>query len=276
MKSLENYLNRVGLTDLQAPFTTNRETLSKVMAAHSRAIAFENIDVVQKKLISMEPDDVEKKIVDDMRGGYCFEVNTLLKMALEDMGFQSVKPQLCRVRWGKPTTDEPNATFTHLTLQVATDDGIYLADVGFAGTNSIEPIRMDMGTDPQELPEGQFHIVPSKQKGYYALELLVRDEWRPLYEWRDESSPVVDQIGANWYSCTFPTARFTSQFFACRIINNERHHILNSEYAIRKGYGPNSEVTKETIVEKARLEDLVDNVFGIKLVDTNGIDRFLN
>eukprot|EP00980_Cylindrotheca_fusiformis_P029788 scaffold23850_cov117-Cylindrotheca_fusiformis.AAC.4 len=276
MKSLQNYLSRVGLTSLQPPFKTNRETLAQVMSAHCQSIAFENIDVVQKKTISMEPDDVEKKLVDDKRGGYCFETNTLLKMVLEDMGYSSVKPILCRVRWGKPTTDEPNATFTHLILQVATDDGTFLADVGFGGTNSIEPVKMDIGTEPQELPEGRFHIVPCKHQGYYALELLVKDEWRPLYEWRDEPAPMVDQICSNWYSCTFPTARFTSQFFTCRIINNdERHHILNDEYVIRKGFGADAQLSTEKIVDKARLEELVDSVFGIKLTETDGIDRFL-
>jgi N-hydroxyarylamine O-acetyltransferase len=276
MKSLVNYLSRVGLTDLQAPYKLNRETLKTVMRAQSQSIAFENIDVVQNKLISMESEDVEKKLVDGMRGGYCFEHNTLLKMALEDMGYPSVKPLLCRVRWGKQDADEPNTTFTHLALQVATDDGSFLADVGFGGSNSIEPICLDVDTEPQELPEGQFHVIPSKHKGYYALELLVKGEFRPLYEWRDEAAPHVDQVGSNWFSCTFPTARFTSQFFACRIINDERHHILNDEYVIRKGFGADAEVVKEKIVEKARLEDLIDNVFGIKLVETEGIDRFLN
>jgi N-hydroxyarylamine O-acetyltransferase len=276
MKSLANYLSRVGLTDLQAPYKLNRETLKKVMAAQQQTIAFENIDVVQKKIISMEPEDVEKKLVYDMRGGYCFEQNTLLKMVLEDMGYLSVKPLLCRVKWGKQDTDEPNATFTHLALQVATDDGSFLADVGFAGSNSIEPVRLDVGTEAQELPEGQFHVVPSKHKGYYVLELLVKGEYRPLYEWRDEAAPLVDQVGSNWFSCTFPTARFTSQFFVCRVINDERHHLLNDEYVIQKGYGAHKNVIKEIIVEKARLEALIAHVFGIKLVETGGIDRFLN
>eukprot|EP00980_Cylindrotheca_fusiformis_P029786 scaffold23850_cov117-Cylindrotheca_fusiformis.AAC.2 len=247
------------------------------MSAHCQTIAFENIDVVQKKTISMEPDDVEKKLVDEKRGGYCFENNTLLRIVLEDIGYTSVKPLLCRVQWGMPPSDEPKTPFTHLVLEVATDDGTFLADVGFGGINSIEPIRMDVGSEPQDLPEGQYHIVPSKRQGCYALELLVKDEWRPLYEWRDEPAPMVDQICSNWYSCTFPTAKFTTNFLVCRIFSREeRRHILNDEYVIRKGFGADAQLTTEKIVDKARLEDLVNNVFGIKLAETDGIDRFLN
>jgi N-hydroxyarylamine O-acetyltransferase len=224
----------------------------------------------------MDIDDVQKKLVHDVRGGYCFEQNTLLKAVLEEMGY-SVEPLLCRVRWGKDDdSDGPNTSFTHLVLKVFTKDGIFLADVGFAGTNSIEPVKMDIGTENQELPEGRFHIVPSKHKGFFVLELLVKEEWRPLYEWRDEKAPLVDQECCNWFSCTNPKGRFTSQFFVCKIIGEERHHILNDQYVIRNGFGASSRVTTETISDKGRLVSLVSDVFGIRLEDTSGINRFLS
>jgi hypothetical protein len=100
MRSLPNYLNRIGLKHAAQPLKADLSTLALVMAAHSRAIAFENIDVVRGKTISMARDDVEKKLVDDLRGGYCWEQNTLLSMALEELGFDVV-PLLCRVRWNK-------------------------------------------------------------------------------------------------------------------------------------------------------------------------------
>ena len=74
--------------------------MALVMAAQSRAIAFENFDVVMGKRISMAGPDVEKKLVDEQRGGYCWEQNTLLSMTLEEIGFDVV-PLLCRVRWNK-------------------------------------------------------------------------------------------------------------------------------------------------------------------------------
>jgi hypothetical protein len=36
----------------------------------------------------------------------------------------------------------------------------------------------------------------------------------------------------NWFSCTYPTARFTTSFFACRILGEERHHVLNHDYVV--------------------------------------------
>jgi N-hydroxyarylamine O-acetyltransferase len=277
MKNFEGYLSRIGMTLIHR--SPNRETLVTVMDCHSRAIAFENFDVVMGKHISINGSDIEQKMVDGLRGGYCFEQNTLLKMALEKMGF-TVAPFLARVRWGKSDDcDGPNTTFTHLVLKTKTQEGNdYLVDVGFAGTNSVEPIDLNVGQDPQYLPEGTFRVVPSKHPGFHVLELFVNnDEWRPLYEWRDdEQSPIVDLECSNWYSCTYPHARFTTQLFASRIIGYERHHILNDQYVIRMGHGINKEVKTETITSKARLLELIDTVFEIKLKDTDGIDRYLH
>jgi len=312
MKSIDKYLSRIGLSSSSlvsgdaGAANCDRETLASIMKGQSLSIAFENLDVVQKRIVSMDRDDVETKLVDRSRGGYCFEQNTLLMMALKELGYEQVQPLLCRVRWGKKddAKDGPNTAYTHMALKVKTNSSsnngdeaagggkFYLADVGFAGTNSIEPIDLCIGQQPQQLSDGKFRVVPSKHGGnHYVLELLARSkdnnnddedddagEWRPLYEWRDEPSPVVDLECSNWFSCTYPKARFTTQFFVCRTIGgDEKHHILNDEYVIRKGYGPNKLVTKEKIADKSRLLELVDTVFGIKLTekDKEGIDRFL-
>jgi len=276
MRSLPNYLNRIGLK--HAPLKADLSTLALVMAAHSRAIAFENIDVVRGKPISMARDDVEKKLVDDLRGGYCWEQNTLLSMALEELGFDVV-PLLCRVRWNKADDkEEPNTTFTHFALKVSTDAGPHLADVGFAGTNSMAPVKLD-GEDgaPQPLPEGRFRVVGGTHARYRQLQLQAKGEWRGLYEWRDERAPLVDQECNNWFSCTYPAARFTTSFFACRILGDERHHILNHDYVVRRGHGVESEVVRTVVADKAQLLALLDTVFGVRLEpgETEGIDRYL-
>lgn len=275
MKSLSNYLTRINVQGDDVK-RSDRVTLALIIESQSRSIAFENVDVIMKKPISIARSDVERKLVDSSRGGYCFEQNTLLQMALEEMGYV-VTPLMCRVRWGKPDdTQEPNTGFTHFALKVRTSDGChYLADVGFAGSNSMEPVNLGIGQEPQDLPEGRFRVVPSKHKDFDALELAVKDEWRPLYEWHDEKEYLVDQECSNWFSCTHPKARFTSQFFTCRIVGNERHHIRNDTYVIRKGHGMDAVVTNEKVTDKDRLLELIGTVFGVKLVQTEGIDRYI-
>mmetsp|Transcript_8368 Transcript_8368/g.12294 ORF Transcript_8368/g.12294 Transcript_8368/m.12294 type:complete len:281 (-) Transcript_8368:102-944(-) len=279
MRAIEKYLRRIGEPFLlQETPQADYNLLARIMEGHSRSIPFENFDVVLKKDISIQPADIESKLVDDKRGGYCWEQNNLLQIALEALGYD-VTPLLARVRWGKADdSEEPNTTFTHLTLKVKTnDEKYYLADVGFAGTNSMRPISLDLGSTIQKLPEGSFRISPSKHVGFHILELYIstKKEWKPLYEWRDEKAAFVDQECSNWYSYTYPTARFTNQLFCFRIIGETRHHILNDLYVIRKGHGVDMEMTEERIVDKEMLLGLIDGVFGIRLVDCDGIDRFL-
>ena len=195
-------------------------------------------------------------------------------MALEEIGF-NVTPLLCRVRWNKADdSDGPNTAFTHMALQVKIADSDYLADVGFAGTNSIAPVGLS-SEDPQALPEGQFRVVPGLP-GYRTLQLHVKGEWRALYTWRDEPAPLVDQECSNWYSCTYPKARFTTSFFVCRVVGEERHHILNSQYVKRKGHGVESVVETTEITGKPELLALLDSIFDLQLTDTVGLDRYLS
>jgi N-hydroxyarylamine O-acetyltransferase len=273
MNNLPAYLARIGLTTTPK---ANLASLALIMAAHSRSIAFENCDVVLKNIISVARPDVEQKLVASKRGGYCFEQNTLLQMALEEIGYQ-VAPLMCRVRWGKPDdSEEENTTFTHMALRVTLDGGggEYLADVGFAGTNSMAPVKLG-STEPQSLPEGEFRIAAGRP-GYFALQLLVKGEWRPLYTWRNERAAVIDIEAANWFSCTYPHARFTTSCFVSKVVGDERHHILNNNYVIRKGHGVSSSVETVEIKDNAQLLGLLDSVFDLAIdKNTVGLDRYL-
>ncbi|KAH8052405.1 N-acetyltransferase [Aureococcus anophagefferens] len=272
---LDKYLQRVGIDDDDAPLPTNYETLAKIMEAQSRSIPFENIDVVCGKTISIVRSDIARKLIDEQRGGYCWELNALLQMALEALGFD-VTPLMCRVRWNKPSdADGPVSTYTHMALRVVIGGKAWLADVGFSGVNSIAPVELNHEVE-QELPEGTFRV--SREGDYSALQLSVKGAWSSLYKWRDEPAAYCDQEAANWYSCTFPAARFTTSFFVCRVVGHERHHILNGEYCVREGHGADRTTMERRIIDEADLRDLLATVFGLRLAADGahpGLGRYL-
>ena len=151
----------------------------------------------------------------------------------------------------------------------------YLADVGFSGINSIAPVDLDVGAVAQRLPEGSFRV--EGQGEHAALQLLVKGGWSSLYKWRDEPAAFCDQEASNWYSCTFPTARFTTSFFACRVVGDERHHILNERYCVRHGHGADSTTESREIADEAELLAILDTVFGLRLGPdvAGGVGRYL-
>ena len=276
---INDYLGRIGL-DTTTNRPTDLNTLTSIMAAHSRTIPFENIDVVLGKNISMRDDDVATKLVNNKRGGYCFEQNTLLRLALVSLGYK-VRPLLCRVRWGK--TDDQISAFTHVALAVSFPDIAvnteYLVDVGFAGTNSVAPVLLKQTPEgqPQTLPEGQFRVVPiSSHDGngnYTGLQMYNRKKWKSLYIFRtNETAVEPDLTASNWLSCTYPSARFTNQFFASIVVSDvERHHILNDTYVIRnllKDEDKSSTAVTMKITNVEQLIELLDTVFGLDFTDS--------
>jgi arylamine N-acetyltransferase len=191
--------------------------------------------------------------------------------------------------------------------------------LGFAGTNSIAPLRLDT-SEPQALPEGIFRTVDSAEGGYSLLQMQSRtdaSEWLSLYTWRtDEAAPEPDLELSNFWSCTktpvrsmtamscaasfcfqcglvmcddapppppsppiYPNsfwqgARFTGQFFASRTIGEDRHHILNDSYVVRRADGTVMATTP--IADKAQLVGLLEGTFGLTLPpDIQGVDRYL-
>jgi len=253
----------------------NLATLTAIMEAHSNTIPFENIDVVLSKRISLETSDIYKKLLYSNRGGYCFEQNTLLQEALIAVGFKVV-PLLCRVRWGKKANEV--TSYSHMALHVRQEnEGVdHLVDVGFAGTNSIRPIAMEFDT-PQELSDGIWRISKGNN-GMIHLQVedrIQKKMWHSLYCWSSFGSEYPDLVCANWYSCTFPSARFTNQFFACITQGTKRSHILNSEFVVRAIGGKVEE--KVAIQNVEQLVHLLKAHFNLDFdaQHTSGLGRYL-
>jgi arylamine N-acetyltransferase len=109
MLDFDAYLERIGLSASEPP------TLHDVHRAHATSITFENLDPHRGIPVSLAEEDLERKLVRERRGGYCFEQNLLLASALQHLGLE-VEPMLARVRvGGPPGTVRPRS---HLVLRI--------------------------------------------------------------------------------------------------------------------------------------------------------------
>src|SRR5262245_42021154 len=109
------------------------DTLRRLHRAHREAFLFENLSIQAGGSISVELQDIERKFLDERRGGYCFEHNTLFAAALRELGYDVVA-FLGRVRRGPPERWKR----THMVLRVElgsadaspdADGRVFLADV---------------------------------------------------------------------------------------------------------------------------------------------------
>src|SRR5438034_3589978 len=131
----EDYLTRIGRP---APRAADAGALHALHRAHREAFLFENLSIQTGGGISLALCDLERKFLDEGRGGYCFEHNTLFAAALRDIGFRPTV-LLGRVRRGPPD----QWARTHMVLRVPVGGRVWLADVGFGALSLVEPMPLE-------------------------------------------------------------------------------------------------------------------------------------
>ena len=134
---VDQYLARIGVT---APIRPDLETLRAIHRAHLLAISYENFDVLFNRPVTINIPAIYEKIVENRRGGWCYEMNGLLGWALQELGFKVTRATGAVMR----ETSGDAAVGNHLVLKVDLDEGTYLADVGF-GDGPIEPFAVAPG-----------------------------------------------------------------------------------------------------------------------------------
>src|SRR5687767_10168065 len=120
---LAAYLERIGYAGTPHP---DRTTLAPLQLAHATHIPFENLDILLQRPVRLDIESLQAKLVEERRGGYCFEHNLLFAAALEAAGF-SVTPLAGRVRYRTRRT----LPRTHMLLLVSVGGADWIADVGF-------------------------------------------------------------------------------------------------------------------------------------------------
>ena len=165
------YLDRIGLTSV----TPDLAGLTQLQQAQMRAIPFENFDPLLGRIPKLDLSDIFNKTVVRQRGGYCFELNSLLGAALRAAGFEP-RRLLARVRM----RTGPEAPRSHLVQRIEIDGRVYLADAGFGGPGSLIPIDLSQ-TGEQAAPNGLYRVIRDEDRAELVLERLGRDGWFELY-----------------------------------------------------------------------------------------------
>ena len=143
---------------------------------------------------------VQRKLVTDRRGGYCFEHNTLLRAALEALGAE-VEPILGRVG----PRDAPDRARSHLLLRVRAEGQVWHADVGFGSGTLLEPIPFGPARSTSSRAGA---AAWSRDGSQLVRQAAGEDGWVDLYSFVPEPVPFVDLETSNWFTSTHPRSRF--------------------------------------------------------------------
>jgi N-hydroxyarylamine O-acetyltransferase len=263
--NLDNYFARIGYAGPRAP---TLEVLQAIHRLHPRAIPFENLNPLTRRAVKLDLESVETKLVDDHRGGYCFEQNTLLANVLQDLGFR-VTPLIGRVLWGR----EPDAVTprTHMVLRIDLDNEAWIADVGLGSVTLTSPLRLSPGL-AQRTDLGVFRLADASRDALY-LEVQARDEsWSRAYRFDLHPVEWIDYETSNWYTSTSPEAIFASNLIVCRVLSGTRLTLLNDQVNERAADG--SLIGEQRLASADELSACLRERFGLNTGDIDIADIF--
>ena len=216
MLDLSAYLQRIEYTGEPG---ADEATLRALHLAHATRIPFENLDILLGRPISLELARVQTKLVQQRRGGYCFEQNTLFAAVLRELGF-SVTPLAARVR-PRPSTLLPR---THMCLRVRVGGQDWIADVGFGGEGLLQPVPMT--GEPVRQFLWRYRLM-EEAPGVWVLQSERERNWNDLYAFTLEPQEDVDFEVANYYVSTHPDSRFV-RALTVQLPTPERRQILRN------------------------------------------------
>jgi N-hydroxyarylamine O-acetyltransferase len=249
--NLDAYFRRIGYDGPDAP---TLDTLRSLHRAHMLAVPFENLDIHIGRPIVLDEDRLFDKIVNQRRGGFCYEQNGLFAAVLRQLGYEVTLLE-ARVNAREWETSNP---LDHLTLVVQLDER-WLTDVGF-GDSFVEPLRFD-DAEPQQQANGVFRVLHDDVTGVHSRQTTTGD-WHDEYMFRLEPRTLADFIPGCEYHQTSPNSHFTKQRVCSqatpqgRITLSDRRLII-TENGQRTEYDLHSEAEfQQHLAEQFDIHDL--------------------
>ena len=264
---LRKYFSRIGY---DGPIDADLSTLSMLQAKHISTIPFEGIDPLLKRPVKLDLASLQAKLVDQRRGGYCFEQNILFKAVLDTVGFATTG-LTARVRWMSPPESELGPR-EHMLIRVDLPEGPYLVDVGFGACLLDAPLKLQSGFE-QKTAMGTFIL--SESNGQYTLSARQPSGFRVAYVFDLHPQIQADYELGSWYTSTSPSVPFASLLIMERLAADKRYKLINTNLVIE---GRDGEVLEQrALTDLASFVKVLDDLFGVDLgVDAaNVFDRII-
>lgn len=203
---IKRYFERIGI---EFPGMENlkptSELLSALHFAHCTSVPYENLDIIRHIPLSLEDDSLYRKIVEEGKGGYCFELNGLFAALLRALGY-NVEERASRYLRGEKEIPMRR----HRVLKVTADDGrVWCCDVGIGEVCPRYPVEM-----VENLEQSQFDECYRFEKDDFlgwVLKDRYKGEWRNFYSFTEEPQMMKDFIALSFYCELHPDSPFIHQ-----------------------------------------------------------------
>lgn len=197
---LHSYLDRLSC---QGDLRPGLPLLTRLHQAHLQQIPFENLDIRLGIPINLAPDALFQKILNDRRGGFCYELNYAFSLLLTQLGFQ-VRLIAAEVYNGHGY----GPAFDHLLLAVVLEDGCWIADVGF-GDCFRTPLRIG-GEGIVEL-KTTYSLQQDPDRRWVLYQAREGQPLQPQYRFALQGYELTAFLPMCRYQQTSPDSHFTQK-----------------------------------------------------------------
>jgi N-hydroxyarylamine O-acetyltransferase len=246
--NIDAYLERINYS---GPREVNAETLRALQVAHLMTVPFENLSIHAGEPIVLNEDALYTKIVDQRRGGFCYECNGLFAGLLRALGFDVAMLGAGVAR----ATGGFGPIFDHMALMVTLNER-WLMDVGF-GESFLEPLLLDTRADQQQgtqsfrLIEQDDHLVLLRRKD--------GEDWQAQYHFTLQPYTFPDYEEMCRFHQTSPDSHFTKNLICSRATDDGR--ITLSDMRFITTSGPHRD--ERILSSREEYDRLLHDEFGI-------------
>ncbi len=249
--NVEKYLQRIGVA--KSEITVNPESLRCLQKQHLLNVPFENLDIHWKRPIVLDTAKFYEKIVEEKRGGFCYELNGLFNELLRKAGFQT-RLISARVSVGEGSFSNE---YAHLAILVIIGELEYLADVGF-GDFTAAPLRLV--ADLEQTDETGTFVIKRFDEGYLEVAKKDGELWQSEYIFKPFGRGLSEFAEMCNFHQTSPESPFTQGKVCSVLLENGRKTLTDKKFIETKS----GQKTETEIHSEAEFDAHLAREFQIK------------
>jgi N-hydroxyarylamine O-acetyltransferase len=250
--NVKGYLNRIGIEKVY--IKPDLGSLKFLQRQHLLTVPFENLDIDRKRPIMLLKKRFYDKIINEERGGFCYELNGLFCELLTEIGFQN-RIISAKVSKGNGAF---GAEYDHLAILTQIGKEVYLVDVGF-GAFTAEPLKFVLDFEQRDAT-GNYKIRKYDDEYFEVVKKGGDGIWQSEYIFKAINRDLQEFAGMCEFHQTSPESHFT-RGKVCSIMTNGGRKTLTD----RKFIETKNDVKTETDIDSTeQFNRILESEFHIK------------
>lgn len=246
----KKYLRRIGVNKTE--ILPNLQNLKLLQRKHLLSVPFENLDIHWKRLIVLDTEKIYRKIIEENRGGFCYELNGLFYELLKSIGFQS---KLISARVAK-SDGKFSAEKDHMAILTQIGDEEYLVDVGF-GSFIAEPLKFVLNVEQNDTTG--IYLINKYDDKYFQVMKKDGGNWASEFIFTTVNYNLKDFTDMCNFHQTSPESHFTKGEL-CSLMTNDGRKTLTKDRFITTKSGQKNE---KSVNSKEEFNEILEREFYI-------------